>query len=111
MEHVGPAFLPLLEKPVTVPPVLMGDGSEQLNGERVELKLFQDAVDEIGPFTLMYTMESITGGIDRQRWHIQPLAIGRENRDPGCDAKAKLVDPTQLLHNVIYLPGLCSPWI
>ena len=73
----------------------------------MEFELFQDTADDVGPFAVLeYPVERITRRLHRQRWDTESLAIGRNGRDPGCDAETYCLELTQFLHNAVDLPSI-----
>ena len=70
----------------------------------MEVELIQDIVDKIGLFTiLVYSIEGIACSLNRQRWYVESLAVGRNCGDARSDTKADVVELTQLLHNFVDL--------
>jgi hypothetical protein len=75
----------------------------------MEFELLQDTADNVGPFgVLVYAVECVTCGLHRQCWDVENLAVGRNNRDPGCNAETYRLYLTQFLHHGIDLPTTCS---
>jgi len=70
----------------------------------MEVELVQDIVDEIGPFiTLVYAIEGIACSLNRQRWDVESLAVGRNGGDTGGDTEANVAKLTQLLRHKVDL--------
>lgn len=75
----------------------------------MEVELTQDIVNEIGLFTvLVYMIEGTACSLDRQRWDVGRLAVGRDSGDAGSDAKTDVLKLTQLLHHSVDLLGIHS---
>ena len=70
----------------------------------MEVELVQDVVDKTRPSTiLVYSIEGIACSLDRQRWYVESLAVGRNGGNARGDTKADVVELTQLLHNFVDL--------
>ena len=75
----------------------------------MEFELRQDAVDEVRPSAvLVYTIECVTGGLDRQCQDVESLAVGRNSGDAGCNIETRCLKLTHFLHNGADLPRLNS---
>ena len=75
---------PFCDQSVGVPLVLLRGSGEQGDGERMEVELLQDAVDRVGPPTVLVdTIERVTGGLHRQCRYFERLAIRRDDRNTG----------------------------
>ena len=78
----------------------------------MEIKSFQDVVDQIGLFPMLVdTIERVAGGLHRQCRDLESLAIGRDGRNTGRDAKPNVVVATQLFHHAIDLLSIRSLWV
>jgi hypothetical protein len=76
-KHLRATCFPLLGQSIAVPLVVMCDGREQSDRERVEFELLQDAVNEVGPFAVLaYAVECVACGLHRQCWDVESLAVG-----------------------------------
>ena len=72
------------------------------------VELLEDVVDEIGPFTvLVYPIEGVACGLNWQRWYVKGLAVGRNSGNARSDAKADVVELTQLLHRRVDRLSIC----
>jgi len=98
------APLPLLGQSPKAPLVLMCDGSEQGDRQRMELEVFEDVVDRIGPFpVLVDTIERVTRSPHRQRRDFDGFAVGWDGGDARGNTKADIVDLAELLNCRVYL--------
>ena len=112
VKHICPFPGPFPFQSVRVPLVVMRDGSEQGDRQGVEIKLFQDAVDQIGlSAVLVDPIECVTCRFHRQCWDVESLTGGRNGGDTGCEAEADVADPTQFLYCGIDLLGILSLWV
>jgi len=74
----------------------------------VEVELLQDLIDQNRLFDiLVYAIEGAASSLHRQCWDLESLVVGRDGRNARRDAKTNVVEATQLLHHLVYLP---SPW-
>ena len=86
----------------------MCDSGEQCDREWVEVKFFQDVVNQIGPSAVLVDMiEGVGCSLRWQCGDVEDLAIGRDGGDAGSDAKINVVEPTQFLHHGIDLLSAC----
>ena len=105
-------FFPFLSQLICIPLVLMRGRRKQSDRERVEVNLFQDAVDQIGPpAALVYVIEDITCILHRQGGNVETLAGGGNSGDARRDAEADVTESTQFLHHSIDPLGICSLWV
>jgi len=75
----------------------------------MEIELVQDVVDEFRSFgILVYPVEHVACGIDRQRWDVKGLAVGGNSGDAGSYSQANVVELTQLLHHGVNFLGILS---
>ena len=87
LQHVRSTSPPFSSQSARAPFALVCDCSEQRDGEWVEVEFVQDLVDEIRSFGIpVYSMERVAGGIDRQRWDVNGLAVGGNSGYAGCNA-------------------------
>ena len=78
----------------------------------MEVELFEDAVDQIGPFAVLVDpIECVMRGIHRQRRDVESLAVRRDGGDPGGDAEMNAAELAQLLHRSKDLMGASSLWV
>ena len=83
LQHARSLLLPFLRQSIHVPLVAMCNCREEGDREGVKVELVQDTVDKIRPFTvLVYPIEGIACGLNRQRWYLKSLAVGRNSGDP-----------------------------
>ena len=109
MERIRSLYLPFLSQSVHVPPVVVRNGCEEGDRQRMEVELFQDIVDEVGPFdVLVYTVEGIVRSLCRQCWDVEGLAIRRDGGDTRCDTNADVAKLTELLDHIVDLPSVHS---
>ena len=104
--------LPFPRQPFRVPFVLMRDRREQCDRERVEVKLLQDLGDQVRLLSLLvYAIERVSRGVDRQGWYLDSLALGWNGGDPGRNKETYRLPSAQLLHQPVDLLGVCPPWV
>ena len=73
----------------------------------MKVELVQDVVDGIKPFTIpVYVIEGFACSFNRQCRYVESFAVGRNSRDPRSDAKANVVQLTQLLYHTVDLLGI-----
>ena len=94
---------------VRVPLFLACNCGKQGDRKGVEVKLFQDAIDEFGPIAAVVDpVECIVCSVHRYCWHIEVLAIWRSSGDTRSDANTDVVEPAQFLHHSVDLLCTCS---
>jgi hypothetical protein len=105
VKHSCSLVLPFPGQSIPVPLVVLGNSGEQRDGERVEVKLFQDVVDSDRMFAVLVdAIERVACGLHRQCWDLEDLTVGRDGGDAGGDAKTDVAELSQLLHHGVDLP-------
>ena len=112
VKYIRMSSLPFLDQSVCAPFVVMRNRGKQGDRQRMEIKSFQDVIDQIGPFAVLVdTVEGVARSVHRQCWDIESLAVGRDGGDAGGDTETDVAELTQLLHHVIDPLSIHSLWI
>jgi len=78
----------------------------------MKVKLLQDLDDQVRLLSLLvYAIERVSRGVDRQRWYVDNLALGWNGGDPRRNKETYRLPSAQLLHQPIDLFGVCPPWV
>ena len=81
-KYPRPLFFPLYRQSAGVPLVVLRNGREQGDRQRMVVQLFQDVIDLIGPFAvLVYPVECILRSLRRQCGDADGLAKRRDCGD------------------------------
>ena len=98
VKHPYSSSLPFPVQSLGVPLAVLSNRSEQGDRERMEVELFQDIVDQIGPFAVLVDpIECVTRSLHRQCRDVETLAVNRDNGGAGGDAKANVVELAQFV--------------
>ena len=105
--------VPFLGQLFVTPHIVRCGGCEWCYRQGVEVQTLDKVVDDVRPPTIVVdAVEDIACSLSpQQRGDCRTLGMWRNGGDAGGDAKADVVEATQLLHNGVYLSRVRSLWI